>query len=153
MILIDANLLFYAYHPRAEQHEKSRAWLEAVLSGPGLVRFAWPSSGLPQMPASSAVRCQPRKPEPPYPPGSPPAIGDFAALALGALCGGLVIALRPIEPRLETAGDLANVLLIVEARFALDSPLEGNGFELPVPPPAGVRVVRRRGISRPLPRP
>jgi uncharacterized protein len=31
----------YAYHPRAEQHEKSRAWLEAVLSGPDLVRFAW----------------------------------------------------------------------------------------------------------------
>ena len=41
MILIDANLLLYAYHPRAEQHEKSRAWLEAVLSGPDLVRFAW----------------------------------------------------------------------------------------------------------------
>ena len=41
MILVDANLLLYAYHPRAEQHEKSRAWLEAMLSGPDLVRFAW----------------------------------------------------------------------------------------------------------------
>lgn len=41
MILIDANLLLYAYHPRAEQHETSRAWLEATLSGPELVRFAW----------------------------------------------------------------------------------------------------------------
>ena len=41
MILVDANLLLYAYHPRAEQHEKSRAWLEAALSGPDLVRFAW----------------------------------------------------------------------------------------------------------------
>ena len=41
MILVDANLLLYAYHPRAEQHEESRAWLEAVLSGPDLVRFAW----------------------------------------------------------------------------------------------------------------
>jgi toxin-antitoxin system PIN domain toxin len=41
VILVDANLLLYAYHPRAEQHEQSRAWLEAVLSGPGLVRFAW----------------------------------------------------------------------------------------------------------------
>ena len=41
MILIDANLLLYAYHPRAEQHEKSRNWLEAVLSGSDLVRFAW----------------------------------------------------------------------------------------------------------------
>jgi len=41
VILIDANLLLYSYHPRAEQHEESRAWLEAVLSGPDLVRFAW----------------------------------------------------------------------------------------------------------------
>lgn len=41
MILVDANLLLYAYHPRAEQHEESRAWLEAVLSGSDLVRFAW----------------------------------------------------------------------------------------------------------------
>ena len=41
MILVDAKLLLYAYYPRAEQHEASRAWLEAVLSGPDLVRFAW----------------------------------------------------------------------------------------------------------------
>jgi len=41
VILIDANLLLYAYHPRADQHEKSREWLEAVLSGRELVRFAW----------------------------------------------------------------------------------------------------------------
>jgi hypothetical protein len=32
VILFDAKLLLYAYHPRAEQHEQSRAWLEAVLS-------------------------------------------------------------------------------------------------------------------------
>ena len=41
MILIDASLLLYAYHPKAERHEASRAWLEASLSGPELVRFAW----------------------------------------------------------------------------------------------------------------
>lgn len=41
MILVDATLLLYAYHPRAEQHEKARLWLERVLSGPDLVRFAW----------------------------------------------------------------------------------------------------------------
>lgn len=41
MILVDANLLLYAYHPRAAQHGASRAWLEAVLSAPDLVRFAW----------------------------------------------------------------------------------------------------------------
>ncbi len=41
MILIDANLLLYAYHTRAEQHAKSRAWLESMLGGPDLVRFSW----------------------------------------------------------------------------------------------------------------
>lgn len=41
MILVDANLLLYAYHPRAEQHERSRRWLEDVLSGSELVGFAW----------------------------------------------------------------------------------------------------------------
>jgi predicted nucleic acid-binding protein len=40
MILVDANLLLYAYHPRVEQHDASRASLEAVLPGPDLVRFA-----------------------------------------------------------------------------------------------------------------
>ena len=41
MILVDANLLLYAYHPRADQHDKSRAWLESMLSNRELVRFAW----------------------------------------------------------------------------------------------------------------
>jgi toxin-antitoxin system PIN domain toxin len=41
VILVDANLLLYAYHPRAERHEASRAWLEAALGGSELVRFAW----------------------------------------------------------------------------------------------------------------
>ena len=41
MILIDANLLLYAYYPLSPQHAKSRAWFEAVLSGSDLVRFAW----------------------------------------------------------------------------------------------------------------
>lgn len=41
MILIDANLLLYAYDPRSREHEASKAWLEASLSGSPLVRFAW----------------------------------------------------------------------------------------------------------------
>lgn len=41
MILIDANLLLYAYHPRADHHQRSKAWLEEVLSGRSAVRFAW----------------------------------------------------------------------------------------------------------------
>jgi toxin-antitoxin system PIN domain toxin len=41
MILVDANLLLYAYHPRSEHHEASRTWLDGILSRSELVRFAW----------------------------------------------------------------------------------------------------------------
>ena len=41
MILVDANLLLYAYQPRAAEHEATRSWLEATLSGTEFVRFAW----------------------------------------------------------------------------------------------------------------
>ena len=41
MILIDANLLLYAYDPRSTHHAASRRWLEATLMGNRLVRFAW----------------------------------------------------------------------------------------------------------------
>lgn len=41
MIIPDANLLLYAYYPRAVQHDASRSWLEAVLSGLEMVRFPW----------------------------------------------------------------------------------------------------------------
>jgi toxin-antitoxin system PIN domain toxin len=41
LILIDANLLLYAYHPRAPQHERSREWLSTTLNGSALVRFTW----------------------------------------------------------------------------------------------------------------
>ena len=41
MILVDANLLLYAYHPRSDRHEAGRRWLERALAGPELVRFAW----------------------------------------------------------------------------------------------------------------
>jgi toxin-antitoxin system PIN domain toxin len=41
MMLVDANLLLYAYDPRSEHHAASKAWLESALSGSQLVRFAW----------------------------------------------------------------------------------------------------------------
>jgi toxin-antitoxin system PIN domain toxin len=41
VILIDANLLLYAYDPDSPRHDVSRRWLEEVLSGSGLVRFPW----------------------------------------------------------------------------------------------------------------
>lgn len=41
MILVDANLLLYAYQPRAPQHAAAKAWLESALNGPQLFRVAW----------------------------------------------------------------------------------------------------------------
>ena len=41
MILTDANLLLYAYNIDAAEHDTSRQWLEAQLSGPNLFCFAW----------------------------------------------------------------------------------------------------------------
>ena len=41
MILIDANILLYAYDPRSAHHEVSKQWVESTLSGSPLVRFAW----------------------------------------------------------------------------------------------------------------
>lgn len=40
MILIDANLLLYAYDSSSPRHDRAREWLEDVLSGEEEVRFA-----------------------------------------------------------------------------------------------------------------
>lgn len=41
MILVDANLLLYAYHERSPRHAAARAWLEGALSAREPVRFGW----------------------------------------------------------------------------------------------------------------
>ncbi len=41
MILIDANLLIYAYDSTNPHHETARQWLEERLSAPEPVGFAW----------------------------------------------------------------------------------------------------------------
>ncbi len=41
MILVDANLLIYAYNSGGREHEKARPWLEEVLSSPEPVGLAW----------------------------------------------------------------------------------------------------------------
>jgi uncharacterized protein len=41
VLLIDANLLVYAYHGQSAEHAASREWLEAALSGTEPVRLAW----------------------------------------------------------------------------------------------------------------
>lgn len=41
MILVDTNLLLYAYNADAPEHERARPWLEERLSRPEPVGFAW----------------------------------------------------------------------------------------------------------------
>jgi uncharacterized protein len=41
MILIDANLLIYAYNPQSEHHEEAKRWLEETFSKTEQVRLAW----------------------------------------------------------------------------------------------------------------
>jgi uncharacterized protein len=41
VILVDANLLIYAYDRSSPVHEPSRHWLTEVLNGPELVGFSW----------------------------------------------------------------------------------------------------------------
>jgi uncharacterized protein len=43
LILVDANVLLYAYDPRAEAHGRCRAWVERAFSGEEAVAIAWVS--------------------------------------------------------------------------------------------------------------
>jgi toxin-antitoxin system PIN domain toxin len=41
MIVVDANLLLYAYNPATPQHERARRWFEQILSGTEPVALSW----------------------------------------------------------------------------------------------------------------
>ena len=41
MIVLDANILLYAYDSDSHQHAKARAWVEEVFSGPSPVGVPW----------------------------------------------------------------------------------------------------------------
>lgn len=41
MTLVDTNVLLYAYHPRAPEHERCRAWVEREFSGGTAIRISW----------------------------------------------------------------------------------------------------------------
>ncbi len=42
MILVDANLLLYAYNPSLERHVAAKTWIEGLFSGPETVALPWP---------------------------------------------------------------------------------------------------------------
>jgi uncharacterized protein len=41
VILLDANVLLYAYQPRSPHHERCRTWVEEAFSGEAPVCIAW----------------------------------------------------------------------------------------------------------------
>jgi uncharacterized protein len=41
VILVDVNLLLFAYNPSFDRHQRAREWLESVLSRPDPVCLAW----------------------------------------------------------------------------------------------------------------
>ena len=41
MILVDANVVLHAYHPRSEKHEPCRVWVEEAFSGMTPVGLPW----------------------------------------------------------------------------------------------------------------
>ena len=41
MTMLDANVLLYAYHPRAAQHQRCRSWVEGEFSAGTAVRIPW----------------------------------------------------------------------------------------------------------------
>ena len=41
MIVVDANVLLYAYNPASKHHESCRAWLEAAINGTEPVGLPW----------------------------------------------------------------------------------------------------------------
>lgn len=43
MILLDANILLYAYNSDAPQYETVSSWLEGHLTGPDLIGLTWPT--------------------------------------------------------------------------------------------------------------
>ena len=42
MILLDANILLYAYWPGSEHHHSARKWLEAIVAGGSALWLSWP---------------------------------------------------------------------------------------------------------------
>lgn len=43
MIVVDANVLLYAYNRRSEHHEACRSWLESALRGRDSIGLGWPT--------------------------------------------------------------------------------------------------------------
>jgi len=112
MILIDANLLLYAYDPSSPHHQGARRWLETTFSEPEPVGLAWMT-----LLAFLRIGTSPRPLENPY------SINEAAAIVADWFERPMVTFLNPGERHWETLWDLmvkgqAHGPLIMDAHLA-----------------------------------
>lgn len=107
MILLDANLLLYAYHAGATQHAAAKRWFENALAGGDPVGLSWST-----MLAFLRIGTNPRVFERPY------SIEDAAEIVSSWLSHPVVAIVRPGERYWEV---LREVLVEARAEAALVS--------------------------------
>jgi toxin-antitoxin system PIN domain toxin len=112
MILIDANLLLYAYDPSSPHHPAARDWLEATFSTPEPVGLAWMT-----LLAFLRIGTSPRPLE------NPLSVDEAAALVADWLERPMVTLLNPGERHWQTLCDMmakgqARGHLIMDAHLA-----------------------------------
>ena len=112
MIVIDANLLLYAYDPSSPRHPAARDWLESTLSKPEHVGLTWMT-----LLAFVRIGTSPRPLEHPL------SITEATAIVSGWLQRPLVTVLNPSERHWEILRDLmtkgqAHGPLIMDAHLA-----------------------------------
>jgi toxin-antitoxin system PIN domain toxin len=107
MILLDANLLIYAYDSLSPFHERARTWLEGVLSGGEVVLLPWAS-----ILAFVRITTNPRAFAAPF------AIEEAAAIVSTWLA---VAAVRPVSPTERHWEVLERMLVDGQARGPLAS--------------------------------
>ncbi len=112
MILIDANLLLYAYDPSSPHHQAARDWLETTFSAPEPVGLTWMT-----LLAFLRIGTSPRPLE------NPLSINEATAIVVGWLERPMVTLLNPGERHWETlcalmARGQAHGSLVMDAHLA-----------------------------------
>ena len=102
MIVLDTNILLYAYNPSFAQHEAARTWLEQTLGHPSPVGLPW-STIMAFLRISTNPRAFPRPLTP----------GEAVDIVAGWLAHPTVLIIQPGERHWEI---LQGVLLAAQAR-------------------------------------
>jgi len=112
LILVDANLLLYAYHSGAVQHPAAKRWFEGALAGADPVGLSWST-----ILAFLRIGTNPRVFERPY------SIEDAAKIASSWLAHPAIAVVRPGERYWEILRELlfearAGAALVTDAALA-----------------------------------